>query len=186
MLSLVIPKIWVSAYLCAYLWKMCLSFLPSHSSESEREVLLLPNAFVLLSLCHMACLLYLQHTKVRAVVWARERERERERECQMEKCHCSHISIRRAAAAAHWQMGIPQKCEALVIWEITEHHQPSSPLRGLLIGEPGKKSKCSFFLLNSSAILLWHKREWSKCPEFTSLLNECTVAEIIQWAWGVR
>lgn len=31
----------------------------------------------------------------------REREGKRERECQMEKCHCSHISIRRAAAAAH-------------------------------------------------------------------------------------
>lgn len=103
---------------------------------------------------------YICNTQKLGLLFKREREgggRERERECQMEKCHCSHISIRAAAAAAHWQMGIPQKCEALVIWEITKHHQPSSSLQGLIIiGKPGNRRKCRlFFLLLLLLFRIW-------------------------------
>lgn len=116
-----------------------------------------------------------------------KRGRGRERECQMEKCHCSHISIRAAAAAARWQMGIPQKCEALVIWEITKHHQPSSPLQELLIiGKPGNRRKCRRFCCccycfgPGDTYAVAYVSQWNINPESNSFLNKCTVCRIKQ------
>lgn len=131
---------------------------------------------------------YICNTQKLGLQFKREREREREREgeCQMEKCHCSHISIRAAAAGARWQMGIPQKCEALVIWEITKHHQPSSPLQGLLIiGKPGNRRKCRCFFCcycfgSGGTHIVAHVRQWNINLESNSFLNKCTVHKINQ------